>query len=292
MPRPIAATPRREPLTMLIIRLNPRASEESVLGLLRMYASVSTKSTSAVGTERVPSLSLIRLMRMLLGVPSARVAGTRKRARPRRPGSAPSGRAGGGGGLGAPVGENHFEALSSQRLGHQLLADARRGVSVDERHDAVRHAGGADHSGVGLAEEIGEGAGEDGWHLLALRLQGVRALLPDVALGVDGAGVVRHARRFVAPGVVLLQARRGAVDNLGVGGDGPAADLAPAAETLLRPAAVLRREGLVHQRAQVRVDLVPVEADGGFELGVIDGCSHGAPRRVSFCPASLAGAAG
>src|SRR3989304_4622966 len=86
MPRPIPATPRREPFTMLIIRLNPRASEESVLGLLRMYASVSTKSTSAVGTERVPSLSLIRLMRMLLGGPSARGTGARKRAGPRRPG--------------------------------------------------------------------------------------------------------------------------------------------------------------------------------------------------------------
>src|SRR3970040_545826 len=116
MPRPIAATPRREPFTMLIIRLKPRPSEVSDFGLLRMYASVSTKSTSAVGTERVPSLSLIRLMRMLLGVPSARVAGTRKRARPRRPGSAPSGRARVAIALASTLEQNHLEPLSSQRF--------------------------------------------------------------------------------------------------------------------------------------------------------------------------------
>ena len=270
---------------------------------------------------------------MLLGVPSARVAGTRKRARPRRPGSAPSGRARVAIALASTLEQNHLEPLSSQRFSpppgagravvsrgrqvgaaaqlghehravpavveggrqqvrHQLLADARRGVAVDEGHDAVRHAGGADHSGVRLAEEIGEGAGEDGRHLLALRLQGVRALLPDVALGVDGAGVVRDARRLVAPGVVALQARRVAVDHLGVGGDGPAADLAPAVEALLRPAAVLRREVLVHEGAQVGVELVPVEADGGVELGVIDRFSHGAPRSgYPYGVASLAGAA-
>src|SRR3972149_5570951 len=163
----MAATPRREPFTMLIAGWTPRPSEESDFGLLRMYASVSTKSTSAVGTERVPILSLTRLMRMLLGVPSARGVGTRERARPRRPGAAPPGR-----------------------------------------------AGGAGHAGCGLAEEVCEGAGEDGGHVLALRLQGVGALLPDVALGVDRAGVVGDGRRLVAPGVVALQLRRG-------GGGGP-----------------------------------------------------------------------
>ena len=58
MPSPIVATPRREPFTMLIMRFSPRPPEPAPgFGLLRMYASASTKSISAVGTDFVPSLS-------------------------------------------------------------------------------------------------------------------------------------------------------------------------------------------------------------------------------------------
>ena len=178
------------------------------------------------------------------------------------------------------------------QVGHQLLADAGWRVAVDERGDAAGHAGGADHAGVRLAEEVGEGAAQDGRHILARRLQGVGAFLPDVALGIDGVRVMLNAVGLIAPGVVALQARRVTVDHLGVSGDGPTAYLAPALQPLLGPAAVLGRQVAVHQRFQVGVDLVPVEADGGLQLRVVDRISHGvASQATSLGPARVSGEA-
>src|SRR3990172_8196369 len=128
MPRPMIETPRREPLTMLIMRFNPRDSEEAPdFGLLNGKASASTKSISAVGTERVPSLSFSRLMRMPFGVPSERSAGTRNNASVFSPGSAPSGRASVAIALASTLEQNHLAPLRyhfpfSSRAVHSLSA--------------------------------------------------------------------------------------------------------------------------------------------------------------------------
>ena len=98
---------------MLIMRLRPEAEPPPALGLLRINASASTKSSSAVGTERVPNLSLIRLMWMPLREPSERSARTRKSASPRRPGSAPSGRASVTIACASMLEQNHFEPFSA-----------------------------------------------------------------------------------------------------------------------------------------------------------------------------------
>src|SRR5439155_16743071 len=57
------------------------------------YACAPLSVTSPVANERVPSLSLSRLMVKALRVPSSSVLGTRNSPRPRVPAGAPSGRA-------------------------------------------------------------------------------------------------------------------------------------------------------------------------------------------------------
>ena len=64
---------------------SPRAADES--------AGVPSSVSSAVGSARVPSLSLRRLTRMSRSAPVASRSSTRNSASPRRPAGAPSVRA-------------------------------------------------------------------------------------------------------------------------------------------------------------------------------------------------------
>ena len=79
-------------------------------------ASASTNSTSPEATERVPSLSFSRRMRMPLRVPSRRVRSTRKLAAPRVESGAPSGLASTTKTWPSQLDANHLKPLSSQAV--------------------------------------------------------------------------------------------------------------------------------------------------------------------------------
>ena len=110
-------------------------------------------------------------------------------------------------------------------VGEEELADVGRGMAVHEAGGARGHADAAGEAGVALVEQVEEAGLDDGRDVAGagvLRLVGPaeaeEAVVPEVALVIEVALVVDDVVGFVAPGVVLLEAGRVLVGELGRGG--------------------------------------------------------------------------
>ena len=94
---------------------------------------------------------------------------------------------------------------------------------------------------------------------------------------------------LVSPPVVTLEPGRVLVGHLGPLGDGAAGQRAELLEQRLGEVAVAHREMAVHEELQMRVGLVPVQADGRLEGGVVDhpDGDDTAPAAVTVSASSL-----